>query len=230
MKDKLYVNVTAEKIYKRKFRTRIAIIAILVLLLFLSIIYAILYVVNSGGNFTINLDPNLKADRNIVLSSYRDFHETTLKLTASSLEYMDNIAEEWLPDDIDEKEGSHNGEDYIAYTFFVKNDGDDVVNYYTSIDIESVIKNVDEAVRVAVYLNGEKTVYAKRDSSGSVVEGTKPFSSNTQVMNMVRKEFKPDDVDRFTVVIWLEGNDPECIDDILGGEMKMIMMITENHR
>ena len=34
-------------------------------------------------------------------------------------------------------------------------------------------------------------------------------------------------IDKFTVVIWVEGDDPECLDDIIGGEMKMHMEITE---
>ena len=44
-----------------------------------------------------------------------------------------------------------------------------------------------------------------------------------------RKDFKADEVDKFTVVIFLEGDDPECIDNIIGGEMKMHMEITEEH-
>ena len=32
---------------------------------------------------------------------------------------------------------------------------------------------------------------------------------------------KPGDVDKYTIVTWIEGNDPECIDEILGGFVKM---------
>ena len=35
--------------------------------------------------------------------------------------------------------------------------------------------------------------------------------------------------DRFTIVIFLEGDDPECINDLIGGEIKMHMDITEEH-
>ena len=35
--------------------------------------------------------------------------------------------------------------------------------------------------------------------------------------------------DKVTVVIWLEGDDPECVNAILGGEMKMHMDIYEEH-
>ena len=36
--------------------------------------------------------------------------------------------------------------------------------------------------------------------------------------------------DKFTVVIWLEGDDPDCVDSILGGEIKMHMEIREEHK
>ena len=43
------------------------------------------------------------------------------------------------------------------------------------------------------------------------------------------KDFKPGDVHKYTVVIWIEGNDPQCDDDIIGGEVKMHMRLTEEH-
>ena len=40
---------------------------------------------------------------------------------------------------------------------------------------------------------------------------------------------KPGTKDRYTIVIWIEGDDPECKNDLLGGEIKMHMDITEEH-
>lgn len=125
-------------------------------------------------------------------------------------------------------EGDQSGEDYLAYTFFIKNNGDKAINYYREIRIQSVIKNVDEAIRVAVYLNGEKKTYAKLSKDGSPEPNTVAFASNHQVLNEGRYDLKPGEVDKYTVVIWLEGEDPECIDNIKGGEMKMVMLIHEN--
>ena len=34
---------------------------------------------------------------------------------------------------------------------------------------------------------------------------------------------------KMVVVIWLEGDDPECNNDLLGGESRMHMDITEEH-
>lgn len=227
-KDRLTVRVTANSVYKRNVMLRMSIIILLVLLLLLSLTYGLAYITNQTGNFTIELDPNLKAKNNMLISATSDFKETPLILKTNSLTYMDNISERWLPDNIDQIEGPHSKDNYLAYTFFVKNNGDKELSYMTEINILSVIKNVDEAVRVAVYKNGKKTVYAKRNKKTNEAEvNTVPFTSATQVMRVKQKGLKPKEVDRFTIVIWLEGDDPECVNEIMGGEMKMNMLITE---
>ena len=150
-------------------------------------------------------------------------------LKSNALEYMDNISGSWLPADLDSVEGEHNGSNYLAYTFFVKNGGEETSDYRIVLNILSVIKNVDEAVRVKMYFNGEETVYAKKNSTTNEPEtNTQPFVSDTQVMNYLRKGIEPNGVDRITVVIWLEGDDPDCIDNILGGEMKMELSLGED--
>lgn len=222
------VKVTAEKVYRRKLFTRIVKMALLILLLFFSVLYLILYVVNSNGYFTIKLDKNLKSERHILLSSDSEFSAETVEIKVKGLEYMDNITEGWIPfDELISKEGDHSDDNYIAYTFFVKNDGNENVDYKSKIVIESVIKNVDEAVRVALYTNGERKVYAKKAKDGNAEPNTISFLSNRLVMQQDRDNFKPGEIDRYTVIVWLEGKDPECIDDIIGGEMKMAIVITE---
>lgn len=222
------VKVTAEKVYRRKLFTRIVKMGLLILLLFFSVLYLILYVVNSNGYFTIKLDKNLKSERHILLSSDSEFSAETVEIKVKGLEYMDNITEGWIPfDELTSKEGDNSDDNYIAYTFFVKNDGNENVDYKSKIVIESVIKNVDEAVRVALYTNGERKVYAKKAKDGNAEPNTISFLSNHLIMQQDRNNIKPGEIDRYTVIVWLEGKDPECIDDIIGGEMKMAMVITE---
>ena len=227
MKDAT-IKVKAEKIYKRKFFSRIVKMSLLVLLLFFSILYLILYVVNSNGYFTIKLDKNLKAERHILLSSDSEFSAETVEIKVKGLEHMDNITESWIPiDEVIQKEGDNSADNYIAYTFFIKNDGENKVDYKNKIVIESVIKNVDDAVRVAVFTNGEKKVYAKKAKDGKEEPNTIAFLSNHLIMEHERNGLEPGKIDRYTILVWLEGKDPECIDDIIGGEMKMSMIITE---
>ena len=222
------IKVKAEKIYRRKLLSRVIKMGLLILLLFFSILYLVLYVVNSNGYFTIKLDKNLKAERHILLSSDSEFSAETVEIKVKGLEYMDNITESWIPmDEVIKKEGDNSSDNYIAYTYFIKNDGEQKTDYKSKIVIESVIKDVDDAVRVAVFTNGEKKVYAKKAKDGKEEPNTIAFLSNHLIMEQERNGLEPGHIDRYTVLVWLEGKDPECIDDIIGGEMKMSMVITE---
>ena len=137
-----------------------------------------------------------------------------------------------MPQDIDSEkyEGSHNGDNYIAYTFYLGNTGIQTVNYWYEVVIDDVIKNVDEAVRIMIVLNDDVKVYAKENPLTHEAEkNTEKFYKNEMPVLDNRSNFKPGDVDKITIFIWLEGDDPECVDNILGGEIKMHMEVTEEH-
>lgn len=55
---------------------------------------------------------------------------------------------------------------------------------------------------------------------------TVPFASSRTICTGLREDFEHDGMDKFTVVIWLEGEDPECIDKIIGGELELAMSFT----
>jgi len=228
---KFEFNTTSKKIYNRDLRIRIIRLALLILLLFLILLYFILSVVYSAGRFTVILDRNLSWDKGIVIYERLAEKVVSKQLYAEPLEDMDNISINWLPDNIDtEAEGAHNGDNYIAYTYYIENEGKDTINYWYKILIDDIILNVDEAIRVIVYLNGEATTYAKLNGFTEEPEkDTKAFYSNDTVVYESRQDFKPGDIDRFTIVIFIEGDDPDCTNALLGGEMKMHMDVTEEH-
>ena len=225
------VVVKASTIAKRKKRyqkTKLTISIVLLILIFSFIILSVIY---KGGRFTITLDPRLSTDNRIVIYEDNEIKESKRKLVARDLDFMDNISIDWIPHNIDtEANGSHNGENYIAYTFYIENEGEETINYWYMVLIDDVIKNVDEAARVMIYKNGEKTVYAKTNSLTKEAEkDTKPFFSKDKAVVEQRNRFAPGDVDKYTIVIWLEGDDPDCTDNILGGEIKMPMEIREEY-
>ena len=79
-------------------------------------------------------------------------------------------------------------------------------------------------------VNGKKVVYAKKSKlNGNAEEGTKKFVSKSIAVLEQRKSFKPNAKDRYTIVVWIEGDDPDCKNELLGGEIKMHMDITEEH-
>lgn len=223
--------VDAQKVYKKKIFAKIVKISFLLLLILISIIYLALYVVYAGGRFTVTLDKNLANRKNIFLSEDGTINRKIRHLSADTIDYMDNISIKWLPDDIDvESNGAHNGDNYIAYSFYVVNSGSENVHYWYEIDIDDTIKNVDEAIRIMIFRNGEKVVYAKKNkTTGKAELDTQKFYSDEIAVLEQRKNFKPKSKDHFTIVVWVEGDDPDCNNDLLGGEIKMHMDITEEH-
>ena len=226
------VILTADKIKKRKkalLRTKI-IISLLILIFLL--IFAILSIIFNVNRFTISLDSKLQDEKGIILYSDKEEKAHQRKLFADTLNDMDNITYDWIPKDVNSSSngGSHNGDNYIAYTFYIENEGNVSVNYWYTIKIDDVIKGVDEAVRVIVYLNDEETVYAKKNKdSGEAEKDTEMFYKDDTVVLKSRDDFKVGDIDKFTIVIYLEGEDPDCLNDIIGGEIKMHMEIREEH-
>ena len=228
-KQNLQVKLLSEKMKERDKKIRIVKIAILIMALFLIIIYFILRVFLETGDFTISLDQEFAKSEGIIMYENSSNKVDRRILKAQKVEFMDNISVKWLPQDIDKTaEGAHNGDNYLAYTFYLENKGAEIVNYWYEVKIDEVIKNVDEAVRIAIYRNGEKTIYAKPSSrTGEAEEGTTKFYSESSVCVEPRRDFKSGDIDRFTIVIFIEGDDPECQDNLIGGEMKMHMDITQ---
>lgn len=228
-KQNLQVKLLSEKMKERDKKIRIVKIAILIMALFLIIIYFILRVFLETGDFTISLDQEFAKSEGIIMYENSSNKVDRRILKAQKVEFMDNISVKWLPQDIDKTgEGAHNGDNYLAYTFYLENKGAETVNYWYEVKIDEVIKNIDEAVRIAIYRNGERTIYAKPNSrTGEAEDGTTKFYSASSVCVEPRRDFKSGDIDRFTIVIFIEGDDPECQDNLIGGEMKMHMDITQ---
>ena len=224
------VKLNSQKIRERDIKINAIKLGLIIMSLFLIIIYFLLTAFYEGGDFTVSLDPAFAQKSGLIMYE-KDGEDDKRILKAKKAEFIDNISIKWLPQDINKQgEVSHNGDNYLAYSFYIKNKGSDVVNYWYEIIIDDVIKNADEAIRVMLYRNDEQTVYAKANSkTGEAEVGTKMFYSDKEVAVEQRKDFQPGEVDKFTIVVFIEGDDPECLDNLIGGEMKMHMDITEEH-
>ncbi len=229
-KDREKVILNSEKIRDRERKINAIKLSLLIMTLFLIIIYFLLTAFYEGGSFTISLDPSFAQKSGLVMFESTEGDDKRI-LKATRADFIDNISVKWIPKDINKQgEGSHNGENYLAYSFYIKNKGSEVVNYWYEIVIDDVIKNADEAIRVMLYRNDDMTLYAKANKkTGEAEEGTTTFFSDKEVAVEQRAGFAPDDVDKFTIVVFVEGDDPDCLDEIIGGEMKMHMDIKEEH-
>lgn len=220
----------AKKEKKKKARRTIFKILLVVVILFLINIYIILALIYRGENFTVTLDSEYGRESGLVIYEDKNKYTRTF-LRSEDIDFFTDISVDWLPENIDnEGDGSHNGKNYIAYTFYAENMGQDTINYWATIKIDDVIKNVDEAIRVMVIKNGNKVIYAKNNRTTEQPEpNTIPFKNNETVMLEKTENFKVGDIDKYTIVIWVEGDDPECTDDLIGGEIMMHMTLTEEH-
>lgn len=217
------IEVSVKKIKKNRKITKIVKLIVLFLLLFLVITYVVLNILYNNGNFSITLDKNLYFSRGIVIYDDPDYKVFRTELYVKAVDFFDNISYKWLPDELDNINGSHNGDNYVAYTFYVENMGTDVSDYWYEVIIDDVIKKVDEAARIRIYKNGKPVTYAKMGINGEPETGTVPFISDDLVTYEHRVKFSPGDIDKYTIVIWVEGSDLQCTDNILGGEIKMHM-------
>ena len=230
--DILTLRRTAGEVKRHKVIVRVISVLVIILIALVALTYAISYFYDKFGSFTVMVNKYDMINQGLTLSETPGYDRTISVLNADIIYDMTNISGEDLPDNVDKINGTHNGENFIAYTFYLINSGNDTVAYKGEMTMGNITLGVDEAVRVAVYKNGEKTVYGKTKSNGGGKESDcdKEFEASTVVMTTRNDHFKPGAKDKYTVVIWLEGNDPDCVDDIIGGTMKFDMdfKIVEN--
>lgn len=229
---KYHVNTDSKNLVGLKKRRRILRVILGAVVAVLLILYIISLLVSKWGDLVIEIDRPLQ-NRGIVLSTDPKFETKSVALSAKQVQNVTNITYSWLPTDLDTStDGEHNGKNYVAYTFYCKNEGDVEVDYRATLDISGVAKSADEACRVMVYKNGEPNIYAKPqyNDRSKPEQDTTMFVDEKIVMTTKTENFKPNDVDKYTVVIWIEGADAECVDEIRDGwvRMKMLFAVDED--
>ena len=232
-----YILRSAGEVKRFRVLMRVIPIVIAVLVALTSVVYVSSVMYNRYGSYTVTVNKFDNLNYSIALSeSMIEDPDTGKLIPAKSVARLNSKASEeirdmdgsTLPDDIDARSGEHNGENYIAYTYYLVNNGEKVLSYEYNLYIVNATKNVDKGVRVRLYVNGEDTTYARVGSDGKPEKDpveTTPFSSDTTIVRKQVTGFRPEDYTRFTVVVWIEGNDPDTTDDIIGGQFKIDMKI-----
>lgn len=223
---KYHVRTDAEDIVKLKKRRRILGIILGAVTAVLAIIFIISMLVTKWGDLVIEIDRPAVA-RGITLSETKDFENKSVALSAKQALDVTNITYNWLPVDLDtSKDGEHNGDNYVAYTFYVRNDGEEAFPYDAVLDITGVAKSADEACRVMIFKNGEKSIFAKGqyDDREKAEPNTVKFIDDKTVYRTRTEDFEVGAVDKYTIVIWIEGEDPQCVDEIRDGFVRMRML------
>lgn len=196
------------------------------MMLLVVILFIAAFAQEKMGNFTINLDRLELYRRGISIADNGDFDGATARLTAATVKDATNISIEDLPQNLDSaKDGNHNGKNYMAYTYYVRNAGKEDLSYIARITLDSCSKGAEKAVRIAVWRNGKRVIYAAPAKNGGTEQNCKNFKSDDVVCEYEEKNFLVGNVDKYTIVIWMEGDDPECVDSIIGGSVELSMHI-----
>ena len=225
--------------WSKRFKYRKVSKIVIIICFFLAVaVIGLTYYGSNVGNFLITIEE--ASIKNLSLADNAEFNNPTSLLSAEGLREMTNATYSQIPFDIDAYDGLHNDNidyRYTAYTFYARNVSEIAFGYSMKIEITKVYKQTDSAIRVMVIRNGVREIYAKWQEEGdeiglpernlnndniSLYQVTN-FVSATTVCNRDVDRFEKGATDKYTVVIWLEGWDPECIDDIKGGTVKMEM-------
>lgn len=215
------------------------------------------------GHFTINMSDGMFRE-GFVLSETADFARPTTNLFCDPAQDVPCVSINSLPENVDTAfEGQHN-ENYFAYTYFIRNEGESTVNYTWTVALNSESQDLSKACWVMIFEDGKMAFYAEPSASGET-EALPAFDDNRrgyvgrpmaefakepekqyqliatrgsmEYYRLVPKDFLSDttiaagrmnDVDpgethKYTVVIWIEGDDPDCTDELIGGHLGMQM-------
>ncbi len=223
------------RLYKKVIPAIMGCLAVLV-----GIVYVIAVMYTRFGSFTVSVNKYHEMNYGLSLCEHKDFAKPTSSLNTRASEVINNIDGLKLDDiDLGNVDGADNGEDYLCYTFYCKNTGEQSIDFDYSINIVNMTLGIEKAVRVRLIttLNDEDPIqvdYARKGVDPNTGEPrneitpheTEAFYSKTVVMLKSVKDFAPEDIIKFTVVIWLEGPDPDCTDEIIGGEFKIDMKLS----
>lgn len=227
-KEKKVVKKTVKSAVKKTVKYKALKVATLAVLLFLINLYIVLGVLYKEGGFTVTLDGQEGKEPNLIIYESPTDKSEKSYLKCGDIKFISDISVDWIPANInDEADGTHHGCDYMAYTFYAENVGKETINYWITTEIEEIEQDVDEALRFVLYKNGIQTVYAKMARNGNPEPGTVPFKDEKTVLLEKNADFKPGDIDKYTLVVFMEGNDPQCVDDLIGGKIAMHMTLTE---
>ena len=198
---------------------------LLIMVITVAFLFILAFMQEKMGNFTINLNRLELYRKGIAISATGDFEDPTARLVVETVQDATNTTLSDLPTNLDDFDGSHNGRNYMAYTYYVRNAGKEDVNYVARVVLNACAKGAEQAVRVAVWRNGERVVYAMPAADGGDEEDCVSFESDKIVCTYTEENFLVGNVDKYTIVIWMEGEDPECVDAIVGGSVEFSMTI-----
>ena len=216
-------------------------------LLTLLVLFLVSYLSEARGRFTVNLTADMLRD-GFALSETADFGQSDTRLYAGEITNVNATSLYEISRTVDKKDGDNNGAGYMAYTFYLKNTGQTTSNFGYTVNILSDTLGVGKATWIMFFENGRQLIYAwpqdetgkpenlygypdppfaeyafdedqyyEEDGKWGVI--TTPYIDAETALQGYVEDFGPGEQRKYTVVVWLEGDDPDCNNSILGGHI-----------
>ena len=205
------------------------------------------YYGQNSGNFVMSVDEDA-FKRGIAISDSSSFETMNRWLTADPVEDVRDTTLQHIDlFEIINAEGAYKEtrSNYLAYTFFLRNVGSET----TPVDYEVVItnqsKNIAEAIRVMIIVDGQvaydeqgiryiecesKTMYQAPDKHDIIykdyLQEFTLFKSTDIICSERIFDIRPEQTKKISVIMWLEGEDPECIETLASAKIKITMNLS----
>jgi len=230
------------------FRNRVNVwIAMLVVVLILLLLFLFAFISEEKGRFTVNITAEMLRE-GFVLSETEDMNKTKTRLYATEITNSNATSIYEINRGLADADGSHNGPGYMAYTFYLKNEGTMTVDYGYTVNILSETIHAGDSAWVMFFEDDKQIIYAREQENGEPENlwgyPNPPFSSSayypdeqyykadyaygiittpfideyTALQGYV-ENFAPGDVKKYTMIVWIEGDDPDCNNSQLGGHV-----------
>ena len=179
---------------------------------------------NSSNSDDRNIEIKVSENDALLLSEDVNFSNLSKSLAMEKIS-ITNISASDIPDEIDFVGGINNESGYFAYTFYLKNNGTEMMDICSEFAITSAEGNIAEAIRVRMYREGADAgaIYARLAQDGSPEYNTTAFLSDDKAFSLVEENVEAGKAIKYTLVVWLEGDDPECVDSIMHDSIDMLL-------
>lgn len=203
---------------------------------------AVTYYGQHTGNFVISVTQEAN-DRGIQLSEEDTLDYGTPRLMTIGATGVRPVAQDMIySENVRNQDGnyvSYNGQ-YYGYTFYLKNIGQEACNIDVSILLTGVRGYAVNATRLW-FFNGDESqdlngqIFKAPEEDGSIWDNPydQPnidFESVEVVYDTQLLGFEPTQTRKFTIIVWIEGRDPDCTDvgekSILGSSVKFAMQFS----
>ena len=232
-------------------------------LVLLAVMFLFSLVEQMRGRFTINLSEDMM-NKGFRLSETIDFDTPSTVLYCEPQTNVPATTISKIPKDVMDGEGLYDNHAFVAYSFFMKFEGEETGFYNYELKINSEGLDASKAAWVMLFDQDQmaffahlgedgqpEAVPAQDDNSRGFVEAffkdyaiypdeqyeviaqredrtyyrviPLPFESDSVVTRGASIRIEPEEAHKFTVVMWLEGEDPECTNDIIGGHVGLEM-------